>query len=72
MTIDEVLQCDLKDSIYSAYEQIHGNDFVINNKAFKLPQTIGEISFKLDSIYMPIVKNSVDGKTTYDFNIYYY
>ncbi|MCM1004255.1 MAG: sensor domain-containing diguanylate cyclase [Candidatus Gastranaerophilales bacterium] len=57
--IDEVLQCDLKDTIYHAYEEIHGNDFVINNKAFKLPQTIGEISFKLQSLFMPIVKNGM-------------
>lgn len=57
--IDEVLQCDIKDTIYHAYEEIHGNDFVINNKAFKLPQTIGEISFKIQSLYMPIVKNGM-------------
>lgn len=57
--IDEVLQCDLKDTIYHAYEEIHGNDFVINNKAFKLPQTVGEISFKIDSLFMPIVKNGM-------------
>ncbi len=57
--IDEVLQCDLKDTIYHAYEEIHGNDFVINHKAFKLPQTIGEISFKLQSLFMPIVKNGM-------------
>lgn len=57
--IDEVLQCDIKNNIYHAYEEIHGNDFVINNKAFKLPQTIGEISFKIDSIFMPIVKNGM-------------
>lgn len=57
--IDEVLQCDIKDTIYHAYEEIHGNDFVINNKAFKLPQTIGEISFKIQSLFMPIVKNGM-------------
>lgn len=57
--IDEVLKCDLKESIYLAYEEIHGNDFVINNKAFKLPQTIGDISFKIDSIFMPIVKSGM-------------
>ena len=50
---------EVKEPIYNAYNDIHGNDFVINNKAFKLPQTIGEISFKLDSIYMPIVKNGM-------------
>ena len=42
-----------------AYNDIHGNDFVINNKAFKLPQTVGEISLKIESLYMPIVKNSM-------------
>ena len=57
--IDEVLQEDVKFPIYNAYNDIHGNDFVINNKAFKLPQTIGEISFKINSIYMPIVKNNM-------------
>ena len=57
--IDEVLKEDIKDSIYNAYNDIHGNDFVINNKAFKLPQTISEISFKINSLYMPIVKNSM-------------
>ena len=57
--IDEVLQDCVKESIYNAYDDIHGNDFVINNKAFKLPQTISEISFKIESIYMPIVKNGM-------------
>ena len=57
--IDEVLQNDVKESIYNAYNDIHGNDFVINNKAFKLPQTIGEISFKIENLFMPIVKNGM-------------
>ena len=57
--IDELMQNDVKEPIYNAYNDIHGNDFVINNKAFKLPQTISEISFKIDSLYMPIVKNGM-------------
>ena len=57
--IDEVVEPIRKDNIYRAYEEIHGNDFVINNKAFKLPQTLGDISFKLQSLYMPIVKNGM-------------
>lgn len=57
--IDEVMQEDVKEHIYNAYNDIHGNDFVINNKAFKLPQTISEIRFKIDSIFMPIVKNGM-------------
>ena len=55
--IDDMVQEDIKESIYNAYNDIHNNDFVINNKAFKLPQTISEISFKIESLYMPIVKN---------------
>lgn len=57
--IDEVMQEDVKEHIYNAYNEIHGNDFVINGKAFKLPQTISEISFKINSIFMPIVKNGM-------------
>lgn len=67
--IDEVLQNDLKEAIYKAYEEIHGNDFVINGKAYKLPQTIGEISFKIDSLFIPIVKNGmVFGVLELEFN----
>ena len=57
--IDDVLKEETKEPIYKAYDEIHGNDFVINNKAFRLPQTIGEISFKIESLYMPIVKNGM-------------
>ncbi len=57
--IDEVLQEDVKTPIYNAYNNIHGNDFVLNNKAYKLPQTIGDISFKIESLFMPIVKNGM-------------
>ena len=57
--IDEVMNNEVKAPIYNAYNDIHGNDFVINNKGFKLPQTISEISFKINSLYMPIVKNGM-------------
>ena len=57
--IDDVLRQDLKDSIYNAYENIHGNDFVLNNKAYRLPQTLSEISLKIESLFMPIVKNGM-------------
>ena len=67
--IDDVMQNDVKEPIYNAYEEIHGNDFVINGKAFKLPQTISEISFKLNSLYMPIVKSGmVFGIIEIEFN----
>lgn len=57
--IDDIFEEKQKETIYNAYEEIHGNDFVINGKAFRLPQTIGEISLKIDSIFMPIVKNGM-------------
>ncbi len=57
--IDDVMDDEHKNVLYNAYEEIHGNDFVINSKAFKLPQVIGDISFKLKSLYMPIVKNGM-------------
>ncbi len=57
--IDESLNSEEKESAYNAYETIHGNDFVINGKAYKLPQTISEISFKIDSLYMPVVKGGM-------------
>lgn len=42
--------------IYAAFEGIKEHDFVINSKAYKLPSAIGEITLKLQSIFMPIVK----------------
>lgn len=57
--IDETIPPDTKNAAYLAYEEIHGNDFVIDGKAFKLPSSIGEISFKIKSLYMPIVKNGM-------------
>lgn len=67
--IDEVLQENIKDSIYDAYNNIHGNDFVLNNKGYRLPQTISEINLKIESLYMPIVKNGmVFGAIELEFN----
>lgn len=57
--IDETMQDCVKEPIYNAYNDIHGNDFVINNKAFKLPQMISEVSFKINSLYIPIVKSGM-------------
>ena len=57
--IDDFVEPERKIQIYRAYEEIHGNDFVINSKAYKLPQTLGDISFKLNSLYIPIVKNNM-------------
>lgn len=57
--IDEVMSESDKTPIYDAYNNIHGNDFVINEKAYKLPQTISDISLKIETLYMPIVKNGM-------------
>ena len=57
--IDDVMQNECKEPIYKAYNDIHGNDFIINDKAYKLPQTISEIELKISSLFMPIVKNGM-------------
>ena len=42
--------------IYSAFENIKEHDFVINSKAYKLPPSIGEVSLKVSSLVMPMLK----------------
>ncbi len=42
--------------LYSAFENIKAHDFVINSKAYKLPASIGEVSIKINSLLMPILK----------------
>lgn len=42
--------------IYETYKNIQEHDFVINSKAYKLPPVIGEITLKLSSLYMPVIK----------------
>ncbi len=46
--------------IYEAYESIKGFDFVINTKAYKLPSVISDITLKIESLCMPIVKDGKD------------
>ena len=45
------------ENLYKAFENIKEHDFIINSKAYKLPATIGDITLKINSLYMPIVKN---------------
>ena len=47
-------------SIYKYFENIKGQDFVINSKAYKLPSVISDITLKIDSLCMPIVKDNKD------------
>ena len=42
--------------IYSAFENIKKHDFVINSKAYKLPPSIGEVTLKVSSLVMPMLK----------------
>ena len=42
--------------LYRIYNDINGFDFVINSKAYKLPPAISDITLKMDSLFMPIVK----------------
>ncbi len=48
---------DSEEEIYTAYEEIQEHDFVINSKAYKLPAVISEITLKINSLLMPIVKD---------------
>lgn len=48
---------DSEQEIYTAYEEIQEHDFVINSKAYKLPAVISEITLKINSLLMPIVKD---------------
>lgn len=60
--IDDELSENEKDKIYKAFEDIKGNDFLINHRAFCLPEAIGEACIKLNSLFIPIVKpNAVFG-----------
>lgn len=57
--IDEMLKVEVKEPIYNAYNEIHGNNFVINGKAFRLPSILSDINFKIETLYIPIVKNGM-------------
>lgn len=56
------------DEIYSAYENIKNNDFVINSKAYKLPANISDIKIKMSSLFMPIIhEGNLFGLVNIDF-----
>ena len=46
--------------IYKHFENLKGHDFVINSKAYKLPAVVSDISLKIESLCMPIVKDGKD------------
>ena len=43
--------------IEKAYKDIKDFDFVINGKAYKLPPVISDVVLKINSLYMPIIRN---------------
>ena len=43
--------------IYQCFENIKEYDFVINSKAYKLPAVISDITLKIESLNMPIIKD---------------
>ena len=49
---------DDSSDIYKSFETIKGYDFVINSKAYKLPNVISDITLKINSLCMPIVKDA--------------
>ena len=46
--------------VYKYFINIKDNDFVINSKAYKLPAVISDITLKISSLCMPIVKDGKD------------
>ncbi len=49
---------DDKSILYKDFENLKEEDFVINSKAYKLPSVIGDITIKIESLSMPIIKNN--------------
>lgn len=45
--------------IYKAYKDIQGEDFVINSKAYKLPASASGVSFKIESLFVPILNGII-------------
>ena len=55
-------------SLYQDFENLKEHDFIINSKAYKLPSVVGEISFNISSLCMPIIKeDKVFGLITLEF-----
>ena len=44
-------------NLYKAFDELNEFDFVINSKAYKLPQVISDIKLKIESLFIPIIKD---------------
>ena len=43
--------------IYQIYQNVSNEDFVINAKSYKLPNLNSDISFKINNLHIPLLKN---------------
>ena len=46
--------------VYRAFSDIKNEDFIINSRAYKMPAHIGDITFKLESLFIPTAKEGQD------------
>ena len=46
--------------VYKAFSDIKNEDFIINSRAYKMPAHIGDITFKLESLFIPTAKDGQD------------
>ena len=46
--------------VYNAFSDIKNEDFIINSRAYKMPAHIGDITFKLESLFIPTAKDGQD------------
>ena len=46
--------------VYKAFSDIKNEDFIINSRAYKMPAHIGDITFKLESLFIPTAKDGED------------
>ena len=46
--------------VYKAFSDIKNEDFIINSRAYKMPAHIGDITFKLESLFIPTTKDGQD------------
>lgn len=48
-----------EENIYKSFEDVKNHDFVINSKAYKLPALVGDITIKISSLCIPLIKQGI-------------
>ena len=57
------------DEVYEAFENLKEYDFIINKKAYKIPNQIGDIAIKINSLIIPLIKGeNIFGLIKLEFN----